>query len=162
MTKKITVKKVFENTSKASNKQYWTVYTTVEGEKYSVWEASLMPQLQEGMTANVGVEEKGQFKNIKSVVPDSFVAAEISDSGGINLLDEDIAPAPAKPELPEVKLAVSERIAALDVASRLVASGQVNVANLYDQADRALQYYQGQKPSNAKLEAKSGAEEYIR
>lgn len=163
MTKKITVKKVFENTSKSSGKQYWTIYTTVEGEKYSVWEGALMPQLQEGMTVNVGVEEKGAFKNIKSVVPDSFLEGDITPSGVVLNFDDTPAPAPqARPELPEVKLAISERIAALEVASRLVAAGQVDIANLYDLADKALQYYQGQKPSNAKLADKSGAEEYIR
>lgn len=166
MNAKITVKKVFENTSKTSGKQYWTIYDTA-GEKYSVWDGGFMPSLQEGMTANVTIEEKGQYKNITEVVPNG----DISSVG--NLIDDaDILGEPStapvgnpatKPELPEVKLAVAERISAITAAVALVAADKIPLANLYDHADQILSYYQGVRPTNGREAAKkSGVEEYIK
>lgn len=154
----VTTLKVKKKLSKftKNNKPWWSVLG--EDEKwYSVWDEHVADQLQEGQQYNVGIETKGDFTTIKSIIPPSFLDG-IQDvmPGAEEVQDQHMytPPPPAtpvqvippKPMMKEVAQIVEERMRAMDSATRMAAAGQLSpdISVIAGFANKLIEYYHGE------------------
>lgn len=153
-TVSITVKKVFHNEGKDGKKESWTVYAG--DDSYRVWDSMLASQLTEGTQAAVSTTSSNwQGKIYHNIVGMASAAMQPAPAGNPFLTDNEetnlaVMTQPSQPSAPvvpkltnEVGIVISERIAAYEAATRLVANGVIEITEIVRYADRALDYYHG-------------------
>lgn len=140
-----------------TGKERWNVKDS-EGIWYSIWDSHVAAQITAGATVNVGVETKGDFRNIKSVVPNAFMEeSSFMDTSETKAAFAPTPTPPAKPVTNELSLIIEERIAAYAVAASLVAAAQLSLVELEAGADRALKYYRQTASLSKPIEQKSSS-----
>lgn len=148
-----------------TGKQRWNVKDTDEN-WYSVWDTHVADAIKAGDTLTVTIETKGDFSNIKAVVPDGMKSElssfmDVPETRAAFDVDPPAAPKPTKLTT-ELDLIVNERIAAFTVASQLASSGKIEVRDMEAFADKALTYYR-KSPDLMRLpeQKSSSTEEFL-
>lgn len=139
----IKITKIFENEGKTGT-PWWRVLAA-DGQKYSVWADNVRAQLSEGATVNCGIEVKGDFKTIKSVIPAGFMAEmdTIENKVPSNIPTPASVLPRARTVADEIAQVMTERMKAMELAVTLAAAGKIGYdeAILAGTANQMLKYF---------------------